>query len=282
MSDFKYMLAPLEDFTDSSFRTLCYRHGCDLTFTEMARVSSLLTRNISTQSRAFILDDTPTVIQLLAIKEDQLKQYMQDFSRQLNNKEVGKGFFGFNINMGCPSPEIIRVGMGCALLKRVTRAQSMIKIIKDYGFNASIKMRLGMNSFEKENKAYLNLINGVDADFFIVHARHGNETYNNPCDFNVFSECVNTGKNIIANGDIKKREQVDELKKIGVKGVMIGRAAISNPGIFEFLKSNKQLSIEELKEEYLKISNEFHAKEKIQNNILKFLGKDYTFANSRR
>jgi tRNA-dihydrouridine synthase len=280
-SHFQYMLAPLEDFTDSAFRTLCFRHGCDLTFTEMARVSSLLVRNVSTQSRAFIPDETPTVIQLLAVKEDQLKQLMIDFTKQMDNSEIGKGFMGFNINMGCPSPEIIRVGMGCALMKRVTRAQALVKIIKDVGYLASIKMRVGMNSFEKENKAYLNLLNTVDADYFIVHGRHGKETYNNPCDFKVFNECVATGKNIIANGDIKTKEQLSELKSIGVKGVMIGRAAVTNPAIFAKLKGLHEPSIEDLKKEYQELAKLYNTKEKHVNNVLKFMGSNI-FINSNK
>ncbi len=56
-----------------------------------------------------------------------------------------------------------------------------------------------MNKFEKEKKVYLNLINEVDADFFIVHARHGQETYEDPVDSSVYEECVKTNKIIIAN-----------------------------------------------------------------------------------
>lgn len=282
MSEFQYMLAPLEDFTDCAFRTLCFRHGCDLTFTEMARVSSLLVRNLSTQSRAFIADETPTVIQLLSVKEDQLKQLMRDFTKQKENGEIGKGFAGFNINMGCPSPEIIRVGMGCALLKRVTRAQALIKIIKDADYPVSIKMRLGLNGFEKENKAYLNLINNVDCDFFVVHGRHGKQTYNDKCDFSVFNECVATGKNIIANGDIKTSLQVDELKSIGVKGVMIGRASVTNPAIFANLKGLNEPTIDELKKEYLELAKKYNTKEKYVNNVLKFMGKELQFGNALR
>lgn len=279
---FSYMLAPLEDFTDSSFRTLCFRHGCDLTFTEMARVSSLLSGNLSTMSRAFIADDTPTVIQLLAVKEEQLKQFMQSFTKLLEQGSVGKGFFGFNINMGCPSPEILRVGMGCALMKRVTRAQSLVKIIKDAGYNVSIKMRLGMNSFEKENKVYLNLIKGADADFFIVHGRHGKQTYVSCSDFSVYDECVKTGKSIIANGDIHSKEQVEDLKLRGLNGVMIGRAAITNPGIFEELKFGTKTKIEHLKSEYISIVKTFGSKEKHVENVTKFIGKANTFTNSLR
>jgi len=93
-----------------------------------------------------------------------------------------------------------------------------------------------MNKFEKEKKTYLNLIKEVDADFFIVHAKHGKERSKDPADFSVYKECVETNKVIIANGDIKTKEQIEYLKSIGVKGAMIGRAAVEDPSIFKRLK----------------------------------------------
>jgi len=93
-----------------------------------------------------------------------------------------------------------------------------------------------LNEYEKQKKVYLSLIKDVDADFFIVHARHGKQTYKDKTDFSVYEECAKTGKTVIANGDIKTKEQVDYLKSVGVKGVMIGRAAIEDPLIFAKLK----------------------------------------------
>ena len=97
-------------------------------------------------------------------------------------------------------------------------------------------MRLGVNDYEKMKGAYLNLINNVDASFFIVHARTAKQRSNEPADFSVYHKCLDTGKLIVANGDIKTREKVLELKKMGLYGAMIGRAAIEDPQIFKELK----------------------------------------------
>ena len=122
------------------------------------------------------------------------------------------------------------------MIKRVTRIGEIIKLIQNYGFECSIKMRLGVNEYEKEKGAYLNLIKGVDATFFIVHARTAKQKSNEPADFSVYQKCLDTGKLIVANGDIKTKERVLELKRLGLSGVMIGRAAIENPMIFKDLK----------------------------------------------
>ena len=267
MTQFTYLLAPIEDMTDSAFRTVCYHHGADVTFTEMIRVESLAKKNKSTWSRLEFKDDTPTVIQLIGAKEIYFKKFLSMF-------EPKKGFQGFNLNLGCSSPDVIRIGCGSALIKRISKIKTIMAMIKDNGYNSSIKMRLGLNKYEKEKKVYLNLINAVDADFFVVHARYGSQSYSEPSDRTIYEECVKTGKNIIANGDIKTKEDVEQLKSIGVKGVMIGRAAVSDPVIFNRLKGMHTLDLEEVKKEYLVLSEKYNAPLKYRKNILKWLGRN--------
>ena len=163
------------------------------------------------------------------------------------------------------------------MIKRVSKTKKLIDIIKDKGYNISIKMRLGLNKYEKDKKAYLNLIKNVNADFFVVHARHGKQMYNEKADWSVFPECAKTGKNIIANGDIKTKYHIEKLKSLGCKGVMIGRAAITNPLIFAELKSLKIPPIQKVKEEYEKLAKERGAPFRYQKNIFKHLKSDAEF-----
>ena len=74
-----------------------------------------------------------------------MKKFLQNFKSP-------KGFLGFNFNLGCPSPEIIKRGLGCASIKRISKIQKNNNEIKDQEFNVSIKIRLGMNQFEKDKK----------------------------------------------------------------------------------------------------------------------------------
>jgi tRNA-dihydrouridine synthase len=219
----------MENHTDPEFRELCYKKGADSTFTEMVMIAALARGNKSALKRIMIPKPIPTYIQIIGANEMELDKFLQKFEPQ-------KGFLGFNLNLGCPSPEMIQKGLGCALIKRISKVNKLVKMIKDHGHPVSIKLRLGMNRFEKEKKTYLNLINEVDADFFIVHARHGKETSEDPADFKAYKKCVNTNKIIIANGDIKTKKQIQYLKSIGVRGAMIGRAALDNPDVFDKLK----------------------------------------------
>ncbi|MBU0472023.1 MAG: tRNA-dihydrouridine synthase family protein [Nanoarchaeota archaeon] len=261
-NNFKLFLAPMEDITSNAFRTLCYRLGADITFTELTRVEGLARGNKSTWSRVLLKDDTPTIIQLLGAKDVFFKKFLNTF-------EPSEGFKGFSLNMGCPSPDVIKLGQGCAMIRRISKTRKIIKIFNDYGFKLSVKIRLGLNQKDKDMKVYLNLINEVDADFFVVHARYGLQTYNTPADNSVYEDCVKTGKKIIANGDITSVEQIEHLKSIGVAGVMIGRAAVNFPAIFKRLKNEPTPDVESIRKEYMQLAEKYCEPFRYRNNFFK-------------
>jgi tRNA-dihydrouridine synthase B len=262
MTKFEYMLAPMEDFTDNAFRTLCYNHGADMTFTELLRIEALANNIENTWSRIEKKDNTPVIIQLLGSSEKDLEKFLNMF-------KPFEGFKGFNLNLGCPDPQAVSLGYGCAMIKNFSKVKRMVDMIKNKGYSCSIKMRLGKDAKEKEKKFYLNTIKEVDADFFIVHARHGKQGYEVKPDYSLYKEICKTGKIIIANGDIDSLEKVEILKSYGVKGVMIGRAAINNPQIFNFLKGNKLISPEEIKKEYNELAEKYNAPFRYRKNIMK-------------
>jgi len=269
---FYYMLAPLEDMTDSCFRTLCYRHGADLAFTELVYIEGLARNNQCTWSRIKLYDDTPTVIQIIGEREPSLKKFLSRFEPQ-------NGFMGFNLNLGCPAPAAVHNGAGCAMIKRIAKTNKIIDIIKKKGYTVNIKLRLGLNQFEKDKKVYLNLIKNTNADFYVVHARHGNQTYKDKADWSIFPECAKTGKNIIANGDIKTKEDAETMKSFGCKGVMIGRQAIKNPTIFAQLKGLAVPSKEELEREYKELFKQRDPPLKYMKNVFKHIDKNVVFEN---
>ncbi len=262
MTTFMYMLAPIEDMTSNAFRAICNKYGADITFTEMIRVEILAKKNKSTWSRLIMNDDTPIVVQLLGAKEQYFKKFLSMF-------QPSKGFEGFNLNLGCPNPKVVNIGQGCAMIRRISKTRKIVSIFRDYGFKISVKMRLGINKRDKENKIYLNLLNAVDADFFVVHARHGQQSYKEPSYFNAYEECVKTGRTIIANGDIRAKEQIEYLKGNGLKGAMIGRAAIIEPSIFNRLKGIPSPPLDIIFKDYQLLSDRFNEPFRYRKNIFK-------------
>ncbi|MFA4983512.1 MAG: tRNA-dihydrouridine synthase family protein, partial [Candidatus Micrarchaeia archaeon] len=161
---------------------------------------------------------------------------LEEYEKFLSGFKPTEGFRGFNLNLGCSSPDFLRQGIGAAMIRRVSRTSEIVRVIGKHGFECSVKLRLGLNDYEKKKGAYLNLISNVDASFFIVHARTAEQKLSDRADFSAYKKCVETGKKIVANGDIKAKEQVAELEKAGLYGAMIGRAAMGNPEIFRELR----------------------------------------------
>jgi tRNA-dihydrouridine synthase len=163
----------------------------------MAYVDSLTRGNRLALSKIAVHDSTPVQVQLLTGKEEQVERFLERF-------QTFPGFAGFNLNLSCPSPEVIRQGKGAAMIKRAAKTDRLTSIIRRHGYPVSVKIRLGTNAHEKAKKVYLNSLRGVDADFFIVHAKTASQDSSEPPDYSVYPECVDAadGKPIIANGDI--------------------------------------------------------------------------------
>lgn len=273
---FRFMLAPLEGYSDGVLRTICFRHGADLTFTEMAHVNSFLRNNKPALAKITVKDSTPVQIQLLTGRENHLERFIGGF-------KSFPGFMGFNLNLCCPSRDVIRRGKGAAMVKRAAKTQRLVSIIQKHGYNVSVKLRLGLNQFEKMNKVYLNCLGGVEADFFIVHAKTAVQESGESEEYTVFPECVEAagGRPVIANGGIDSAEKVRLLREMGVGGVMIGRAAAGNPTIFNLLKNDLGFNepkktipnIDELKREYVSLNKRFNGQERYRENFLRVVGK---------
>ena len=271
------MLASLEGYSDSVFRTLCYNHGADLTFTEMAHVGSFLRRNRMSLERIEPRDSTPVQIQLLSGNEGRLDRFLSGF-------KPFNGFMGFNLNLSCPSTDVIRQGKGAAMVKRAAKTARLVSTIRDHGHPVSVKISLGLNGYEKENRLYLNNLGGVDPNFFVVHAKHAAQSSSEMEDNFVYPECVDAARGIpvIANGGIETPETVRSLMEMGVGGVMMGRSAMGNPAIFVLMKNELGINdppkpvptVIELKREYDGIYEAIGGSEEYRSRFLKVARND--------
>jgi len=269
------MLASLERYSDSVFRTLCYNHGAELTFTEMAHVQSFLRRSKGSLEKIEPRDSTPVQIQILSSNENKLDRFLQGF-------KTFPGFEGFNLNLSCPSKDVIQQGKGAAMVKRATKTQKLVDRIKNFGHPVSVKIRLGLNQREKGNKLYLNNLGGVDPDFFVVHAKHAGQNSAEPEDNSVYPECVEAARGIpvIANGGIDSIKKIQSLMSDGLSGVMMGRPAMNNPAFFDLLKNELGMnyppkpvpSVKDLRKEYDDISEKIGGSEKYRTRFNRVVG----------
>src|SRR3989344_6053177 len=156
----KLWLSPMESVSDLGFRTLCYQHGASLTFTEMVRASALVRGN----KAALSLVDTytssvKTGIQLLVSKTEILQKALSMIRAGIESKDGRLSNLSvIDLNFGCPSPDIIQSGQGPALLKRTAKMKELLTVLrKESPLPCGIKIRLGLNDREKQQKVYLRV-----------------------------------------------------------------------------------------------------------------------------
>ncbi len=238
----KIILAPMEGLLDGCMRDiLTAQGGFDLCMTEFlpvtTKVESLkkfrrlcpeLDRGWRTSS------GTPVVLQLLGAVPDAMAANAA--------RAAQLGAPGLDINFGCPSKFANRRGAGAVLLKEPGRLYDIMRAVRaalPEGVSLSAKIRLG---YENTSLLFENVaaIGEAGADFITVHARTKTDSYSSPARWEWFARIKETSPiPLVANGDINSVE--DYLRCVDISGcsdVMIGRGAVSSPGLAGEIKAS--------------------------------------------
>ena len=141
-------------------------------------------------------------------------------------------FDGYDINMGCPAPKIIKNGEGSALMKNFSLASEIIIECKKATTKpVSVKFRLGFDKIVATDFARMCEESG--ADFITVHGRTTLQGYGGQANLEEIAKVkANVKIPVIGNGDVVDKESYQRMLDTGVDGVMIGRGAQGNPWLF--------------------------------------------------
>lgn len=226
-------LAPMDGVTDYPCRAIQKKYGQpDLVYTEFVSAEGLA-RGAKALAKTLKFDEAqrPIVAQLFGITPDDFYTSAQMI--------VKLGFDGVDINMGCPAKNVADHGAGAALIKNRELAQEIIAAVKK-GVNGkipvSVKTRLGY--FDQEIKTWIPFLLEQKIDALAVHGRTLKQYYGGEADWQAIGEVVKmaegSGTLIIGNGDVKSRSEAEKRAELaGVDGVLIGRAALGNPWVFQ-------------------------------------------------
>jgi len=235
LGEFPVILAPLEDITDSAFRTICRKHGADLVYTEFVS-SEALVRSAVKSSNKMLFDETerPIGIQIFGNNVEAMKNAA--LLAEANNPEL------IDINFGCPVRKVALKGAGAALLKdiplMIAIAREVVNAVK---LPVTVKTRLGWDENSKVIAEIAGRLQDVGIQALTIHGRTRAQMYSGEADWTLIGEVKNNPGihiPIIGNGDINSPEKAVEMfKRYGVDGIMIGRAAIGNPWIFDNVKA---------------------------------------------
>lgn len=229
-------------FCDSAFRQVCKKYGADYTVSEMISAKAI---SYGDKKSAYLAhsqkNEHPFSIQLFG-SEASAMAYAAQYITNTFNPEI------IDINMGCPAPKIFNNGEGCALMQDLDKSYNIIKsTVNATNKPVSVKFRAGITAKNVNAVEFAKMCQSAGASFVCVHGRTREQFYSGKSDYNIIKEVKKSVIiPVIANGDVKdEKSAVDILTKTNADALMIGRAALGNPYIFNrikyFLETGKTL-----------------------------------------
>ena len=155
-----------------------------------------------------------------------------------------------DINYGCPVKKVTCKGAGAGILQDIPKMVSMTsEIVKSTDLPVTVKTRLGWNEDNKHIVEVAERLQDIGIQAISIHGRTRKQMYKGDADWTLISEVKNNPRihiPVFGNGDIDSPEKAKIMKeRYNVDGMMIGRAAIGNPWIFNeikhFLKTGEKL-----------------------------------------
>jgi nifR3 family TIM-barrel protein len=234
LPDFPLLLAPMEDVSDPPFRRLCKQHGADLMYSEFISSEGLIRDAIKSRQKLDIFDyERPVGIQIFGGDEEAMAMS----ARIVETVQPDL----VDINYGCPVKKVVCKGAGAGVLKDVDLMVRLTKaVIRSTNLPVTVKTRLGWDENSINIDEVAERLQDIGVQALTVHARTRAQMYKGHSDWSHVQRVKNNPRitmPIFGNGDIDSPEKALEYKnKYGLDGMMIGRAAIGYPWIFDEIK----------------------------------------------
>jgi tRNA-dihydrouridine synthase B len=234
LGDFPLMLAPMEDVSDPPFRAVCKAGGADLMYTEFISSEGLIRDAAKSRQKLDIFEyERPMGIQLFG----------GDINNMVGSAEIATQVNPdlIDINYGCPVKAVACRGAGAALLQDVPKMVKMTEaIVKCTHLPVTVKTRLGWDEKTKNVTEVAERLQDIGIKALTVHGRTRVQMYKGSADWTLIAEIKNNPRiniPIFGNGDVDTPQKALEYKnKYGIDGMMIGRASIGSPWVFNEIK----------------------------------------------
>lgn len=244
LGDFPLLLAPMEDVSDPPFRAVCKQNGADLMYTEFISSEGLIRDAAKSVQKLDIFEyERPIGIQLFGSDIDSMRE-AGIIADQANPDLI-------DINYGCPVKNVACKGAGAALLQDIPKMVKMTaEIVKIANRPVTVKTRLGWDDSTKNVTEVAERLQDIGIQALSIHGRTRAQMYKGDADWTLIGEIKNNPRikiPIFGNGDVDTPERAREMReRFGVDGIMIGRASIGYPWIFNeikhFMKTGAHLS----------------------------------------
>ena len=227
-------LAPMEDITDPSFRSICKGYGVDFMYTEFISSDGLIRDGEKSIRKLRLMDEErPVGIQIYGHLVDSMVEAAKISESAAPDL--------IDINFGCPVKKIANRGAGSGMMKNVPLMVEMTEaIVKSVTVPVTVKTRLGWDQDNLNIVEIAEKLQDVGIAALTIHGRTRSQMYRGEADWTLIGEVKNNPRiniPVIGNGDIDSPEKAaDMFKRYGVDAIMVGRASVGRPWIFRQIR----------------------------------------------
>jgi nifR3 family TIM-barrel protein len=226
--------APLAGITNLAFREICSELGAGLVYSEMISSNGLVYNSGKTFSMLeSSQNESPLSVQIFGYDPD----IMAKAAEIIENKSEANFI---DINMGCSVKKILKSNSGSALMKDPDKTKSILTSVrKAVKLPLTIKIRSGRDTSGEDALLIAKIAQDCGVDAVAVHPRTITQGFRGCADWSLIKKIKNSiNIPVIGNGDINTPEDaVKMFQETECDGIMIGRAAVSDPFIFRHIKS---------------------------------------------
>ena len=230
MIEFPVVLAPMAGYTDPVMRMLCRRYGCGLAYTEVANAEGIVRGQKPT---LHILEtapgEAPVVAHIYGVNPEVMARAAVEIEK------LGR-FRLIDINCGCPVRKIVAKGAGAALMKKPEKIGAIVKAVKSAcSLPVTVKTRIGFSQSQMNISEIAHAAEENGASAIAIHVRFATERHIGKIDWETLAKIKSElSIPVIGNGGVNVAADAPRMfSETGVDGIMIGRAAVGNPWIFD-------------------------------------------------
>ena len=229
------LLAPMEDVTDLPFRRLCKGYGADLMYTEFVSADAII-RDVKSSMKKLDIDpaERPVGIQIYGREIEPMVEAAKIVEQ--SNPDI------IDINFGCPVKKVAGKGAGAGMLRDIPKLVEMTRQIVNAVDHTpvTVKTRLGWDDNSKFVVDTAERLQDVGIAAITIHGRTRAQMYTGEADWTLIGQVKNNPRMtipVIGNGDVDSPVKAKEMfDRYGVDAIMIGRASIGKPWIFQEVK----------------------------------------------